>query len=145
MHSATRTLLVKRAVLAGLICLLISCVTPGELVGNTSTQLKNVIMIIGDGMGPQQVGLLLSYARQAPKGVLSERRTAIDRIMQRGRLGIVLPHPANSLVTDSASAATQLASGQFSRPELLGVDQHGDPVVNIIERAKQLGKATGLV
>ena len=31
-----------------------------------SEKTKNVIIIIGDGMGPQQVGLLLTYARQAP-------------------------------------------------------------------------------
>ncbi len=145
MQSATRNPFVNRMTLAALICLLGSCVTPGEQAKTKSPQIKNIIMLIGDGMGPQQVGLLLSYARQAPHGVLSERNTAVDRIMQRGRLGIVLPHPADSLVTDSASAATQLASGQFSRPELLGVDQHGDRVVNIVERAKQLGKATGLV
>ncbi len=31
-----------------------------------SAEIKNVIFMIGDGMGPQQVGLLETYANNAP-------------------------------------------------------------------------------
>jgi len=108
-------------------------------------KLKNVIMIIGDGMGPQQVGLLLSYARQAPHGVLKDHRTALDRLLENGRIGISLTYPDGALVTDSAASATQLATGKFAKPEMVGLDAEGRPADNIIEKAKQWGKATGLV
>lgn len=55
-------------------------------------------MIIGDGMGPQQVGLLLSYARQAPHSVIVNRTTALDRMMEQGRLGISMTYADNTLL-----------------------------------------------
>ena len=102
-------------------------------------------MIIGDGMGPQQVGLLLSYARQAPHGVIAKRTTALDRMMELGRLGISMTYTADMLVTDSAASATQLATGKFAGAEMLGLDKEGNTQENIIEKARKLVKATGLV
>ncbi|MGZ8923448.1 MAG: alkaline phosphatase [Methylosarcina sp.] len=111
----------------------------------TEDKVKNVILIIGDGMGPQQVGLLLSYARQAPHGVLEGRTTALDRMMADGRMGISLTYTGDSLVTDSAASATQLATGAFARSEMLGIDVDGNIPENIVEKARRLGKMTGLV
>lgn len=123
---------------------LLSC-TASDGVKPEAVKSKNVIMIIGDGMGPQQVGLLLSYARQAPHSVLAERTTALDRMMERGRLGISLTYTADTLVTDSAASATQLATGKFAGAEMLGLDKDGNPQENIIEKARRMGKSTGLV
>ena len=54
---------------------------------------KNVIMIIGDGMGPEQVGFLMSYARQAPDSTFKDGKTAFDRIMDDGgTLGLSMTH-----------------------------------------------------
>lgn len=108
-------------------------------------KVKNVVLIIGDGMGPQQIGLLLSYARQAPHGVLAGRTTALDRMMGTGRMGISLTYTGDSLVTDSAASATQLATGAFARSEMLGLDVDGNIPENIVEKARRLGKMTGLV
>lgn len=123
---------------------LLSC-TALDNVKPAETQVKNVIMIIGDGMGPQQVGLLLSYARQAPHSVIANRITVLDRMMENGRLGISLPYTADTLVIDSAASATQLATGKFAGAEMLGLDKDGNPQENVIEKARRLGKSTGLV
>jgi alkaline phosphatase len=123
---------------------LLSCSTLDK-TRPTEAKVKNVIMIIGDGMGPQQVGLLLSYARQAPHGVIAGRATALDRMMEQGRLGISMTYTAGSLVTDSAASATQLATGKFAGAEMLGLDKDGNVQENIIEKARRMGKATGLV
>ena len=123
---------------------LLSCTTLDK-TPPTEARVKNVIMIIGDGMGPQQVGLLLSYARQAPHGVIANRITALDRMMEQGRLGISMTYTADALVTDSAASATQLATGKFAGAEMLGLDKEGNAQENIIEKARRLGKATGLV
>ncbi|MBL1263606.1 alkaline phosphatase [Methylomicrobium sp. RS1] len=128
--------------IAGL--LLTGCSTLVEKTPARS-EIKNVIMIIGDGMGPQQVGLLLSYARQAPHGVLKNRKTALDRLAESGRIGISLTYPDGALVTDSAASATQLASGKFAKAEMVGLDTDGHPAENVIEKARRWGKATGLV
>ncbi|MEG3696267.1 alkaline phosphatase, partial [Vibrio coralliirubri] len=42
-----------------------------------SAEIKNVILMIGDGMGPQQVGLLETYANQAPNSIYKGNKTAI--------------------------------------------------------------------
>ncbi|MDP1770811.1 MAG: alkaline phosphatase [Methylobacter sp.] len=123
---------------------LLSC-TAADSVKSEAAKVKNVIMIIGDGMGPQQVGLLLSYARQAPHSVIANRTTALDRMMEQGRLGISMTYAADTLVTDSAASATQLATGKFAGAEMLGLDKDGNPQENIIEKARRMGKATGLV
>jgi alkaline phosphatase len=123
---------------------LLSCTTADTVKPETGN-VKNVIMIIGDGMGPQQVGLLLSYARQAPHSVIANRITALDRMMEQGRLGISLTYTADTLVTDSAASATQLSTGKFAGAEMLGLNKDGDPQENIIEKAKRMGKSTGLV
>lgn len=128
-----------------LICVvLLSCSAP-ENVKPKAVKAKNVIMIIGDGMGPQQVGLLLSYARQAPHSVIANRITALDRMMEQGRLGISMTYTADTLVTDSAASATQLATGKFAGAEMVGLDKDGNPQENIIEKARRMGKSTGLV
>ena len=107
---------------------------------------KNVIMIIGDGMGPEQVGLLLTYARQAPHSVLGDKTTCFDKIMEKdGSLGISLTYAHNVLVTDSAASGSQLATGHSSGSEMIGLDYNGDPVPTVLERAIQAGKSTGLV
>jgi alkaline phosphatase len=128
-----------------LLTLVLSGCTPAENIRPERAAVKNVILIIGDGMGPQQVGLLLSYARQAPHSMIGDRITALDRMMEHGRLGISMTYTANALVADSAASGTQLATGLPAGPEMLGLDQDGNRQENIIEKARRMGKATGLV
>ena len=143
-HMQNLTIMKKIMAYCLLSVVLLSC-TALDKIRPTEAKVKNVIMIIGDGMGPQQVGLLLSYARQAPHGVIANRTTALDRMMEQGRLGISMTYTADTLVTDSAASATQLATGKFAGSEMLGLDKDGNAQENIIGKARRLGKATGLV
>ncbi|WP_283164830.1 alkaline phosphatase [Marinobacter sp. M3C] len=102
-------------------------------------------MIIGDGMGPQQIGLLLAYAKQAPNSVITDGTTAFDRIAANSRMGLSMTHANNNLVVDSAASATQLATGQLACAEMIGTDKDGNSAESILEKAKKLGKSTGLV
>jgi alkaline phosphatase len=47
--------------------------------------------------------------------------------------------------TDSAAAATAMATGVKTHNKTLGLDVKGQPVLNLSERAKQLGKAAGVI
>ncbi|MDK1289617.1 alkaline phosphatase [Pseudoalteromonas umbrosa] len=114
------------------------------------TSVKNVILMIGDGMGPQQVGLLEEYAQRAPNSVYKSKNneTALSKLANQGHLGLSLnaPHgPSGSLVTDSACSATQLATGIAAGSEMIGLDTEGNKIATILEKAKAMGKATGLV
>lgn len=113
-------------------------------------KVNNVILMIGDGMGPQQVGLLEEFARRAKHSTYNHKgnQTALTKLAESGRVGLSLTAPYGQdghLVVDSACSATQLATGVAAGSEMIGLDEHGNKVQTILERAKAQGKATGLV
>ena len=117
----------------------------GIAESNSKNNVKNVILIIGDGMGPQQLGLLFSYAKFAPDSIYKGQPTAIEQFMEMGVTGLSLTSPADKIVADSACAATQLATGVVSGSEMIGLDADGHPVETVLELSQNRGKATGLV
>lgn len=110
-------------------------------------KVKNLILLIGDGMGFSQVGLLNSYAKYAPNSIYKDKNrvTALEQVMNDGVTGCIYHEAANVLVTDSAASATQLASGQWAGSEMIGIDKNGNPVETILEKAEKSGKSTGLI
>ncbi|KGK01194.1 alkaline phosphatase [Thalassotalea sp. ND16A] len=120
------------------------------MVTEDATPIKNVILMIGDGMGAQQVGLLEEYARRAPDSTYNNKnnKTALSKFADAGQIGLSLNAPygsSGSLVVDSACSATQLATGFAAGSEMIGLDSDGNIVETILEKAKAQGKATGLV
>ncbi|TAL33909.1 MAG: alkaline phosphatase [Spirochaetes bacterium] len=126
---------------AGLAC----AVLLGGACSKKPGPIRNVILIIGDGMGPQQIGLALTYARYAPRSVVPGRKLVIEEAMQAGAMGLVLMSPEGALVTDSAASATQYATGLPARPETVGLNKDGNAAETILELASRKGRATGLV
>ncbi len=112
---------------------------------HSTAEVKNVILMIGDGMGPQQVGLLELYAREAPNSIYQGRSTAISKFSSDGLIGMSLTNPSDAIVVDSACSATQLAIGMPAPSEVVGLDAQGNPQETLLEKAMRLGKATGLV
>lgn len=94
-----------------------------------------IILMIGDGMGTAHI----AAARHSADPPLSLN---IDN-MKFG--GLVTTHSANSVVTDSAAAATAMATGYKTDNGMIGVLPNGYRLVNIVERAESLGLSTGLV
>ncbi|OMH39294.1 alkaline phosphatase [Motiliproteus sp. MSK22-1] len=115
--------------------------------GAYAGEIKNVIVVIGDGMGPQQVGLLNSYVKHAPNSIYKDknRESAWEKLAKDGVLGLAYTDAANVLVTDSAASATQFASGKMSGSEMIGADQDGHATETMLEIAEKMGKATGLI
>lgn len=112
---------------------------------NTQTPIKNLILMIGDGMGPQQTGLLEEYAKRAPSSIYQGKPTGLSTFAKQGFVGTSSHGPYGSLVVDSACSATQIATGIAAGSEMIGLNAIGDPVPTILEKAKAQGKATGLV
>ena len=103
---------------------------------------KNVIFLIGDGMGPESVGLAIYYNRFM-NGM--DKRLNMERLMAAGNTGYCLTYQYGTVVTDSASAATALASGVKTRDAIIGKDQDGRPMKTLVDIARQLGKSTGVI
>lgn len=104
------------------------------------TSPRNIILLIGDGMGPQQVGLLFDWADAS-----ANTPTAIETLMQSGELGIVRTGATDSPLTDSASSATAIATGIRTYNGAIGVGPDGERLETIIEKAHARGRKTGLV
>ncbi|NLN75072.1 MAG: alkaline phosphatase [Armatimonadetes bacterium] len=97
---------------------------------------KNVILLIGDGMGvgPVAAGRIGSVG---PNG-----RLTVDTMPFTG---FALTHSANRLVTDSAAAGTALATGVKTNNGTISMDPDGKRLKTILELARDLGKSTGLI
>ncbi len=128
-----------------LLILQASCTSSSFKNTKSSSGVKNIIFVIGDGMGPGQIGLLLSYARQAPHSVFPNKKTAFDKLAEKGEMGISMTYAHNALVTDSAASATQMASGEFAGSEMIGSNYRGEKTTTILELAKKKGMSVGLV
>jgi alkaline phosphatase len=119
--------------------LLVAC-GPAQDTEQRPAGTRNVILFVGDGFGAVQTSLGIQYAR-----LIEKRELNIESLMRDGNTGYSLPLPFESVVTDSAAAATQMATGQAVRPETLGLDPDGYPIETILEWAHKRGLGTGLV
>ena len=105
-----------------------------------AAQAKNIILMIGDGMGPAHVHATWLYAtRQLGKNFV------MTEIMNKGRTAYMFNDTLDSTVTESAEAATQMATGVKVHVKAISVGPDGKSLNTILEMAKEKGKATGLV
>ena len=76
------------------------------------TGATNVILFIGDGLGAEHMALGIRYAR-----MVQGRELNLEQLMSDGNTGYALASPYESQVSDSAAAASQLATGVKARNE----------------------------
>lgn len=94
---------------------------------------KNVIYLIGDGMGFGAVSSLL----------LSE--DSVTGFEQNPIIGLAETCSANNYVTDSPAGGTALATGTRTRNGYIGVDPDGKQMKSILRKAQDMGKRTAIV
>ena len=94
---------------------------------------KNVILLIGDGMGLGQI----SAGMYANGNYISFEKFPV--------VGLHKCHAADNLVTDSAAGATAFACGKKTYNGAIAVDIKQRPIKTILEEAEDKGLATGLV
>ena len=145
-HPPTVTPDLTRTMLHRCACFLALLVAFGPSVRASAEEqpVRNVVLMIGDGMGPQQVGLLSLYAHLCEPSDFPDGVPAIELLAREGNLCLVRTN-TGGLVADSASSGTQLATGKLAGSEMIGLDVNGNRVENLVERAKRVGKSAGLV
>ncbi|WP_142532055.1 alkaline phosphatase [Saccharicrinis carchari] len=97
-------------------------------------KVKNVILMIGDGMGLTQ----LSTAYVANKGKLNILDNATHT-------GLSKTYSANKLITDSGASGTAMATGQKTNYHSIGVDTQGNALQSLTDLANNKGLSTGVV
>src|SRR5690606_10752825 len=94
---------------------------------------KNIILLIGDGMGVTQVYSALT----ANQGQLN--------LVHMKNVGFSQTQSADNYTTDSAAGGTALATGQRVKNGVIAMDENGNPVKSILYLSEENNKATGLV
>lgn len=104
---------------------------PTKNLGNVK-QIKNVILLIGDGMGPSQIraGELFKGEKLYMQGF--PQKISVDTTSLVG-------------VTDSAAAATAIATGTLTVNGNVGKDNGGNDLETIVDIAESKGKRTGII
>ncbi|UVE18903.1 alkaline phosphatase [Pseudomonas sp. LS44] len=104
---------------------------------------KNVILLIGDGMGDSEITLARNYAEGA--GGYFKGIDALPITGQYTHYALHKDTGKPDYVTDSAASGTAWASGVKTYNGAIGVDIHEKPHMTLLELAKLRGKATGNV
>ncbi len=125
---------------------LVAFLSVGSIALCAETVFRNVIVLVGDGMGSAHTTLTRWY-KGAP--------LSLDAMY----VGGVRTYGADSLITDSAPAATAFACGHKSMDKTLGImpcratipgvpdpgESRCKPIASVLEGAKLTGRAVGLV
>lgn len=106
-------------------------------------QAKNVILLIGDGMGDSEITAARNYAEGA--GGFFKGIDALPLTGQYTHYALNKKTGKPDYVTDSAASATAWSTGVKTYNSALGVDIHEKDHQTILELAKSAGLATGNV
>ncbi|MBN1599395.1 MAG: alkaline phosphatase [Bacteroidales bacterium] len=117
-----------RIVLSVLISVILNSVN-----AHNSDSVRNIILMIGDGMGVAQV----YGGYTANKGFLNLEKSTY--------IGFSKTHSANKYITDSGAGGTAISTGQKTNNFHIAVDTNKQPLKTILESAVENGIATGLV
>ena len=122
-----------------LIILLLACNYQGrppiltEKLDINTKQPRNIIFLIGDGMGLSQISSSFYFNSKLPN---------FARFKTIGLSNVI---SSNSKITDSAAGATSFASGIKTFNGAIGVDINKKPVENIVELLSNENYQTGLI
>lgn len=105
---------------------------------------KNVIILIGDGMGMAEIGLARNYEFDGGRGLFLDTMdfhgTAIVNALRETDPSRI------AFVGDSASGGTVLATGKRTSVRRISTTaKYGEPIKTIVEDAKEKGLKTGIV
>lgn len=131
------------------VCCIVLCVSMcGGLAAaplQTPAPARNLVWVIGDGMGPELMGFFMQGAREGALSDYPQRTSALEQLIADGEQGLFFTNTQDTVVTDSAAAATQMATGYRTLPDRIGTDAQGRPLTTLLEIAQQKGKSIGVI
>jgi alkaline phosphatase len=96
-------------------------------------EVRNVIIMIGDGMGLEQVSCAW---------VVNHGKLNLDRFPT---VGLSRTYCTNELITDSGAGGTALSSGMKTGYSHVGTAADSTDIPSVLVKAQELGKKTGVV
>ena len=113
--------------------LLASCSNKRKSTETENLKPKNIVLLIGDGMGLAQIHAAMTVNH----GNLNMLTFPV--------VGLQKTSSADKYITDSAAGATALATGKKTKNGYLGLDSAKNVLKTILEYAEDKGLSTGLV
>lgn len=107
-----------------------------DVSGNSTKPVKNIILLIGDGMGTSHVTL---------GRIVKGSNLHMDLMPVNSTMSTHPAFQAEKWVTDSAAAGTALATGSKTYNGYISVDTNKKPLETILEKSQKQGKSVGLV
>jgi alkaline phosphatase len=126
---------------AGILLVLATYALAGVSPAIAAQPPKNIIIMFADGAALTQ----WEFGRYSSERLRKQPFAVTDVVFKQGVLGLLTTHSANSMVTDSAAAATAMAIGVKTDNFMIGVTPDGKPGKNAVEAARAAGKRVGLV
>ncbi|NGZ75660.1 alkaline phosphatase [Saccharibacillus alkalitolerans] len=114
---------------------------PAKAPAPADGTVKNIIFLIGDGMGPSYTAAY-RYMKDKASTPLMEK-TAFDPYLVG--MQTTYPEDEHQNITDSASAATAMSAAVKTYNAAIAVDNDKTEVKTVLEQAKENGMSTGLV
>ena len=101
--------------------------------------MTNIIFVIGDGMGPAYTSAYRIFKDKPDTPTIE--KTIFDQLAA----GMATTHPKKGKITDSAAAATALATGFKTLNGYVGVNSNKEDLTTTLEQAKLQGYLTGVI
>ena len=123
----------------------LGCIAPSAPASAAGENPKYVFLFIGDGMGMPQINAAEIYLKSHPgqAGSPTIQKLALSSLPVQG---MCTTYSANSFITDSAPAATSLASGFKTDNGIIGMDPAKKKrFVPVSRMAKEKGRRVGVV
>src|SRR5262245_6203877 len=141
MPKSLRTKFLRSMTNSILVAVLLVWASLGYSQPATNSAPKYIFLFLSDGGGMAHLEIARQYRRQ----IHNEGMVIVDKIMKEGSVGVMTTHAANSLSTDSAAAATAMASGCKANIGALGMCADGFIPDTAMELARQRGMRLGLI
>jgi alkaline phosphatase len=129
----------RRAFAAVLLLLVGGCAAVGG-PGATS-QPRNIIIMFADGVAPTQ----LDFGKYSSRVLRGQSFATTDVVLREGVLGLLNTSPHGPYVTDSAAAASAMATGYKVENGAVSITPDGKPQRTVMQAAKAAGKRIGMV
>ena len=102
---------------------------------------KNIIIMFADGAGPTQ----WDFGAYSSRVLRGQPFATTDVVFRQGALGLLTTSPHDAYVTDSAAAASAMATGVKVANGAISIAPDGTSPRTVMEAAKASGKRVGLV
>lgn len=123
----------KRTLVVLLLISTAACNTPGPTAEPKEEKIKNVILMVGDGMGLSQTTAGL---------IMNDFKLNLEQVQY---VGLSKTFASDALITDSAAGATAFSIGEKTYNGAIGVMPDSTARETILETAGKKGLATGLI